>query len=115
MSVFHNMMDLFSRNRRHKNMVEVFDEMHNTGFFPDSEMIAIVLNAYGKLYEFDKAEALYKAIIDQTYCGEIHVGVTFIPKYVAIANAFQCSSSEFYSVANGSLLDFPPNPQVEEE
>ncbi|ONK77045.1 uncharacterized protein A4U43_C02F2530 [Asparagus officinalis] len=63
-SVFRSMLDLFSRSRRHKNVIEVFDEMRRAGFFPDSEMIAIILNAYGKLQEFDRAEALYREMKD---------------------------------------------------
>ncbi|XP_072975143.1 uncharacterized protein [Typha angustifolia] len=64
-SVYKSMVDLFSRNRRHKNVVEVFDSMRKAGYFPDSEMIANVLNAYGKLQEFDMAATLYQEMQEE--------------------------------------------------
>ncbi|XP_008805021.2 pentatricopeptide repeat-containing protein At5g39980, chloroplastic [Phoenix dactylifera] len=64
-SVFRSMMDLFSRNRKHKNVIEVFEKMRGQGYFPDSEMIAIILNAYGKLQEFDRAAALYQEMQEE--------------------------------------------------
>ena len=42
--------------------VEVFDEMRKLGHLPDSETIAITMNAYGKLKEFDTAAVLYRAL-----------------------------------------------------
>ncbi|XP_039145490.1 pentatricopeptide repeat-containing protein At5g39980, chloroplastic isoform X2 [Dioscorea cayenensis subsp. rotundata] len=64
-TVFKCMMDLYSRNRRHVNVIEVFEKMRAAGFFPDSEVIAVVLNAYGKLQEFDKADAVYKEMEEE--------------------------------------------------
>ncbi|WOL18655.1 hypothetical protein Cni_G27452 [Canna indica] len=64
-SVFRCMMDLFSRNRKHANVIEVFEKMRAVGFFPDSEMIATVLNAYGKLQEFDRANAVYQEMKEE--------------------------------------------------
>ncbi|CAL9752075.1 unnamed protein product [Musa acuminata subsp. burmannicoides] len=64
-SVFRCMMDLFSRNRKHINVIEVFEKMRAVGFFPDSEMIATVLNAYGKLQEFDRADAVYQEMKEE--------------------------------------------------
>ncbi|MFS7911326.1 putative tetratricopeptide-like helical domain superfamily [Helianthus anomalus] len=49
------MVDLFSRNRKHSSVIEVFDKMRKAGYFLDSNVIALVLNAYRKLQEFDKA------------------------------------------------------------
>nr|QSQ68583.1 hypothetical protein PY_017543 [Puya raimondii] len=73
-SVFKAMIDLFSRNRKHRNVVEVFDKMRAAGFFPDSETIATVLNAYGKLQEFDTAAALYKEMQEEgcVFCDRVH-------------------------------------------
>jgi pentatricopeptide repeat protein len=65
-SVYVLMIESFSQNRRHKNVIEVFDEMRDRGFFPDSETIATVLNAYGKLREFDKASALYSEMEEES-------------------------------------------------
>ncbi|KAM0852176.1 hypothetical protein ACQ4PT_051946 [Festuca glaucescens] len=61
-SVHRAMMGLFAKNRRHRSVVEVFDEMRKLGHLPDSETIAITMNAYGKLKEFDKAAVLYRAL-----------------------------------------------------
>ncbi|KAF0887498.1 hypothetical protein E2562_002229 [Oryza meyeriana var. granulata] len=60
LSVYRVMIDLFAKNRRHRNVVEVFDEMRKAGCLPDSETIAITMNAHGKLKEFDKAATLYR-------------------------------------------------------
>ncbi|KAM0953215.1 putative tetratricopeptide-like helical domain superfamily [Dioscorea sansibarensis] len=65
LSVFKCMMDLYSKNRRHVNVIEVFEKMRAAGFFPDSEVIAAVLNAYGKLQEFNKADAVYKEMEEE--------------------------------------------------
>lgn len=59
------MMNLFAKNRRHRNVVEVFDEMRKVGLLPDSETIAITMNAHGKLKEFDKAAALYRSMREE--------------------------------------------------
>lgn len=64
-SVHRAMMDLFAKNRRHRNVVEVFDEMRKLDQLPDSETIATTMNAFGKLKEFDKAAALYKAMREE--------------------------------------------------
>ncbi|KAK8969001.1 hypothetical protein KSP40_PGU005682 [Platanthera guangdongensis] len=64
-STFRCMMELFVRNRKHINVVEVFDRMREGGQFPDSEMISIVLNAYGKLQEFEKAAAIYSEMEEE--------------------------------------------------
>ncbi|KAM0848850.1 hypothetical protein ACQ4PT_054111 [Festuca glaucescens] len=61
-SVHRAMMGLFDKNGRHRSVVEVFDEMRKVGHLPDSETIAITMNAYGKLEEFDKAAVLYRAL-----------------------------------------------------
>ena len=64
-SVHRAMMGLFAKNRRHRSVVEVFDEMRKLGHLPDSETIAITMNAYGKLKEFDKAAVLYRALREE--------------------------------------------------
>ncbi|XP_077245168.1 tetratricopeptide repeat (TPR)-like superfamily protein [Tasmannia lanceolata] len=58
-SVFTCMIDLFSKNRKHRNAIEVFEKMRGAGYFPDSDTIALVLNSYGKVQEFDKAMSVY--------------------------------------------------------
>ncbi|XXG68258.1 hypothetical protein AAC387_Pa06g1384 [Persea americana] len=60
LSTFGCMIDLFSRNKKHRNAVEVFEKMRSAGYFPDSNVIATVLNAYGKMQAFDKAEDVYQ-------------------------------------------------------
>jgi len=45
-------------------VMKVLDETRKAGFFLDFEMIAIVLNVYAKLQEFNKVEALYKEMKD---------------------------------------------------
>jgi pentatricopeptide repeat protein len=72
-SVHRAMMDLFAKNRRHRNVVEVFDEMTKVGQLPDSETIATVMNAFGKLKEFDKPRSCTrqrggKVVFSQTGC-----------------------------------------------
>ncbi|KAG0463658.1 hypothetical protein HPP92_019727 [Vanilla planifolia] len=57
--VYRCLMDLFARNRRNGNVVEVFERMRERVHFPDSELIVMAMTAYGKLQEFDKAEAVY--------------------------------------------------------
>ena len=37
----------------------MFDKMRRACYFPDSNMIALVLNAYGKSRAVEKADALY--------------------------------------------------------
>jgi pentatricopeptide repeat protein len=64
-SVHRAMMDLYAKNRRHRNVIEVFDEMRKLGQLPDSETIATAINAYGKLKDFDKAAALYQAMREE--------------------------------------------------
>ncbi|XP_020194414.1 uncharacterized protein [Aegilops tauschii subsp. strangulata] len=64
-SVHRAMMGLFAKNRRHRSVVEVFDEMRKLGHLPDSETIAVTMNAYGKLKEFDKAAGLYRALREE--------------------------------------------------
>ncbi|KAH7847560.1 hypothetical protein Vadar_027602 [Vaccinium darrowii] len=60
-AVFGCMVDLLStNNRRYGNVIEVFEKMRGAWYFPDSVTIALVLNAYGKLREFGKVDALYK-------------------------------------------------------
>ncbi|VAH65625.1 hypothetical protein VPH35_046073 [Triticum aestivum] len=64
-SVHRAMMALFAKNRRHRSVVEVLDEMRRLGHLPDSETIAVTMNAYGKLKEFDKAAGLYRALREE--------------------------------------------------
>jgi pentatricopeptide repeat protein len=73
-SVFGCMVDLFSRNRKPANVIEVFEKMRGAGYFPDSNVIALVLNAYGKLHEFEKADALYKEMQEEecVFPDEVH-------------------------------------------
>ncbi|KAI9126623.1 hypothetical protein K1719_002219 [Acacia pycnantha] len=56
--VFICMINLFSRNK-YRNVIEVFEKMREQGYFPDSNVIALVLNAFGKLREFENADLLY--------------------------------------------------------
>ena len=44
------------------------------GYFPDSDVIALVLNAFGKLREFDKADALYRQMHEEgcVFPDEVH-------------------------------------------
>ncbi|PKA49910.1 Pentatricopeptide repeat-containing protein [Apostasia shenzhenica] len=65
MDAFRSMIDLFARNKKHKNVVEVYERMREVGYFLDSEMIATVLNAYGKLQEFEKAAAVYSEMEEE--------------------------------------------------
>ncbi|KAG9456879.1 hypothetical protein H6P81_001387 [Aristolochia fimbriata] len=44
-SVFTSMIELFSKNKKHGNVVEVFEKMRDAGYFPDSETIALVAEA----------------------------------------------------------------------
>ncbi|KAJ0873021.1 putative tetratricopeptide-like helical domain superfamily [Helianthus annuus] len=68
------MVDLFSRNRKHSSVIDVFDKMRKAGYFPDSNVIALVLNAYGKLREFDKANDVYIEMQDEgcVFPDEVH-------------------------------------------
>ncbi|KAI4375294.1 hypothetical protein MLD38_013178 [Melastoma candidum] len=73
-AAFGCMIELFSRNRRHVNVIEVFEKMRGVGFFPDSEIIALVLNAYGKLGSFEKADDLYREMeeVGCAFVDEVH-------------------------------------------
>ncbi|CAA6670391.1 unnamed protein product [Spirodela intermedia] len=64
-TVFQCMMDLFARNRRHRSVVEVLENMRAAGYLPDSAMIGMALHAYGKLQEFTKAESLYREMQEE--------------------------------------------------
>ena len=68
------MIDLYSRNKKHANVIEVFEKMRSSGYFPDSNVIALVLNAYGKLREFDKADAVYREMQEEkcVFPDEVH-------------------------------------------
>ncbi|CAH8337233.1 unnamed protein product [Eruca vesicaria subsp. sativa] len=52
--VFGCMINLYLRNQRYVNVTEVFEKMRSAGYFPDSNIIAIVLNYYGKQREFER-------------------------------------------------------------
>ncbi|KAJ4828406.1 hypothetical protein Tsubulata_027359 [Turnera subulata] len=73
-SVFGCMIDLFSRNKKHANVIEVFEKMREADYFPDSNVIALVLNAYGKLCEFEKADAVYRKMQEEEciFPDEVH-------------------------------------------
>ncbi|KAH0969127.1 hypothetical protein GBA52_028999 [Prunus armeniaca] len=73
-SVFGCMIDLFSRNRKYANCVEVFEKMRVAGYFPASNVIDLVLNAFGKLREFEKADALYREMQEEgcVFSDEVH-------------------------------------------
>ncbi|KAL5722505.1 hypothetical protein ACHQM5_006020 [Ranunculus cassubicifolius] len=72
--VFGSMIDLLSRNKKHANVIEVFEKMRTVGYFPDPMTIALVLNAYGKLREFEKAEIVYKEMQEEgcVFPDEVH-------------------------------------------
>ncbi|KAI9109041.1 hypothetical protein K1719_019996 [Acacia pycnantha] len=53
------MMNLFSRNKKYRNVIEVFEKIREQGYFPDPNVIALVLNAFGKLREFENADLVY--------------------------------------------------------
>ncbi|CAH9083461.1 unnamed protein product [Cuscuta europaea] len=63
--IFECMIDLFSRNRRYKNVIDVYRNLRESGFSPDSNMVVMVLDAYGKLGEFEKAECLYRKMNEE--------------------------------------------------
>ncbi|KAI3474826.1 hypothetical protein Pfo_030137 [Paulownia fortunei] len=73
-AVFERMIDLFSKYRKYTNVIEVFERMREIGYFPDSNVIALVLNAYGKLQEFDKADDVYIELQDEgcVFSDEVH-------------------------------------------
>ncbi|MQM07689.1 hypothetical protein Taro_040526 [Colocasia esculenta] len=73
-AVFQCMMDLFARNKKHRNVIEVFEKMRGAGYFPDSDMIGVALNAYGKLQEFRKAESLYREMQEEgcVFSDQVH-------------------------------------------
>lgn len=73
-SVFGCMIDLYSKNRKHANVIEVFEKMRGVGYFPDSNVIALVLNAYGKLRDFEKADAVYREMVEEgcIFPDEVH-------------------------------------------
>ncbi|KAF9603732.1 hypothetical protein IFM89_037818 [Coptis chinensis] len=68
------MIDLLSRNKKHAGVIEVFEKMRAAGYFPDAISISQVLNAYGKLREFEKAEIIYKEMQEErcVFPDEIH-------------------------------------------
>ncbi|KAK6913202.1 Pentatricopeptide repeat [Dillenia turbinata] len=59
------MINLYSRNKKYANVTEVFEKMRGARYFPDSNVIALVLNAYGKLRNFEKANAVYREMQDE--------------------------------------------------
>ncbi|KAF7129101.1 hypothetical protein RHSIM_Rhsim10G0030900 [Rhododendron simsii] len=73
-AVFVSMIDLMSTYNRYSNVIEVFDKMREACYFPDSNTIALVLNAYGKLRDFGKANALYREMQKEgcVFPDEIH-------------------------------------------
>ncbi|KAL2240457.1 pentatricopeptide repeat-containing protein At5g39980, chloroplastic [Sesamum indicum] len=73
-AVFERMIDLFSKYRKYANVIEVYERMRATGYFPDSNVISLVLNAYGKLHEFDKADGVYMELQDEgcVFSDEVH-------------------------------------------
>ncbi|KAG7543939.1 Pentatricopeptide repeat [Arabidopsis thaliana x Arabidopsis arenosa] len=73
-SVFGCMINLYSRNQRYVNVIEVFEKMRTAGYFPDSNAIAMVLNAYGKQREFEKADTVYREMQEEgcVFPDEVH-------------------------------------------
>jgi pentatricopeptide repeat protein len=73
-SVFGCMINLYSRNQRYVNVIEVFEKMRTAGYFPDSNVIAMVLNAYGKQREFEKADTVYREMQEEgcVFPDEVH-------------------------------------------
>ncbi|KAJ0099690.1 hypothetical protein Patl1_22082 [Pistacia atlantica] len=73
-SVYGSMIELFSRNKKHANVIEVFQKMRSAGYFPNSNVIALVLNAYGKQREFEMADALYQEMQEEgcVFSDEVH-------------------------------------------
>ncbi|KAK6913195.1 Pentatricopeptide repeat [Dillenia turbinata] len=65
MSLFGCMVDLYSRNKNYANVIEVFEKIRDAGYFSDSNIIALVLNPYGKLQDFEMANAMYREMQDE--------------------------------------------------
>ncbi|GER27317.1 pentatricopeptide repeat-containing protein [Striga asiatica] len=73
LSVFEQMIYLFSKYKKFSNVVEVFEKMRKMGCFPSSEIVGLVLNAYGKMGEFEKAERVYGEMEEEcVFSDEIH-------------------------------------------
>ena len=68
------MINLYSRNKKNANVIQVFEKMRSAGYFPDSNVIALVLNAYRKLQEFDKADSVYREMQEEAcaFPDEVH-------------------------------------------
>ena len=68
------MIDLYSRNKKNANVIQVFEKMRSAGYFPNSNVIAMALNANGKLREFDKADAVYREMQEEAcvFPDEVH-------------------------------------------
>ncbi|KMZ75616.1 putative Pentatricopeptide repeat-containing protein [Zostera marina] len=73
-NVFRSMMEVLSRNKRHGNVVEVFEKMRGAGYFPDSDMIGTAMNAYGKLQEIGKADGVYRELQEEgcVFSDQVH-------------------------------------------
>ncbi|KAJ0464831.1 putative tetratricopeptide-like helical domain superfamily [Helianthus annuus] len=70
-SVYACMVDLFSRNRKHSSVIEVFDKMRKAGYFPDSndegcvfpdEVHFQMLSLYGAKRDFKMVESLFERL-----------------------------------------------------
>ncbi|CAN6484996.1 unnamed protein product [Victoria cruziana] len=102
-SVFDCMIDLFSRNKKHANVIEVFEKMRGAGYFPCSNTIAVVLNAYRKLQEFGKAEAVYQEMKEEgcMFSNQVHFQMLTI--YGASRN---------FSVLESLIEELESNPNI---
>ncbi|KAI4366662.1 hypothetical protein MLD38_022509 [Melastoma candidum] len=57
-------------------MIEVLEKMRGAGFIPDLGVTALVLNAYGKLGSFEKADNSYREMEEVGWCAfvnEVHI------------------------------------------
>ncbi|CAH2079849.1 unnamed protein product, partial [Thlaspi arvense] len=64
----------FDSGKRYANVIEVFEKMRSSGYFPDSNAIATVLNAYGKQREFEKSDTVYREMQEEgcVFPEEVH-------------------------------------------
>ncbi|GAB2265246.1 hypothetical protein Dimus_000315 [Dionaea muscipula] len=76
MSMFRCMLELYSKNKMHINVIEVFEKMLHApgGLVPDSSTLALVLDSYGDLRQFEKADAIYREMQERgcDFSNEVH-------------------------------------------
>eukprot|EP00252_Welwitschia_mirabilis_P007782 TRINITY_DN1947_c0_g1_i1.p1 TRINITY_DN1947_c0_g1~~TRINITY_DN1947_c0_g1_i1.p1 ORF type:complete len:655 (-),score=124.90 TRINITY_DN1947_c0_g1_i1:512-2476(-) len=72
--IYDAMIEIFSRNKKYVNVAGVYESMRQAGFFPSKMTILKVLQAYGKLQLFEKAESLYREMqgLKSDLPGEVH-------------------------------------------